>query len=217
MPCRPELPAWPAEADHGTLEDRAAPSLARRRDLRRRSQPPDRRADSRGAVARARRPSGARVQGANVDAGPVSRGRVGVRPADGAALLAAQHAGLPADRADLAPERPAAGGAVAHGPHQPRAPAGRDHPVRRGDSLGRRRDERGEHARGLRRAPGERAPAPRFAEDVQQPGPRSQPTRARTTWTSTASRSSTRWCARTPFTDRGRCTFTSRRRRTSRA
>src|SRR5258708_39386806 len=119
MPCRPELPAWLAEAEHGIPEDRAAPSLARRRDLRHRSQPPDRRAHSRGLVARARRPSGARVPGANVDAGPVSRGRVDVRPADGAALLAAQHARLSADRADLAPERPAAGGAVAHGPPQP--------------------------------------------------------------------------------------------------
>ena len=147
-----------------------APSLARRRGRRRRPQRADRRADPARAVARAGRPSGAGVSRPVPDARPVSRRRVGVRAADGAALLAAQHAGLPPDRADLAPERPAAGRAVAHRPHQPRAPAGRHHPVRGGDSLGRRRHQRGEHARGLRRAAGGRAPAPRVADDVQQPG-----------------------------------------------
>jgi taurine dioxygenase len=40
-------------------------------------------------------------------------------------------------------------------------------------------------------------------------------TRARRTGTSTASRSSTRWCARIRCTDRGRCTFTSPRPPTS--
>src|SRR5207244_13378226 len=89
---------------HGSTPDHTAPSLARRRGRRRRPQQAGRRADPAGAVTRAGRPSGAGGSRSGADAGPVSRRRVGVRPADGAALLTAQHAGLPLDRADLAPE-----------------------------------------------------------------------------------------------------------------
>src|SRR5712692_4374675 len=120
MPCRPAVPAWFAEATgHGTRTGHAASSLAGRRGCRYRPQRADRRADPARADARAGRPSGAGVSRPVPDARPVSRRRFGVRAADGAALLTAQHAGLPDDWPDLAPERPAAGRAMAHRPYQP--------------------------------------------------------------------------------------------------
>src|SRR5437773_2730559 len=119
MPCRPEAPAWPDEYADDDVADHAAASVARRRGRRDRPQHADRRADPTGAVARAGGSSGAGVSGPVLDAGPVPGRRVGVRAADGAALLTAPHAGFSPDRVDLAPQRPAAGGTVAHGPHQP--------------------------------------------------------------------------------------------------
>jgi len=49
--------------------------------------------------------------------------RLGVRTADGAALLTTQHGGLSSYRSDMAPKRSAAGGAVAHHTNRERPPA----------------------------------------------------------------------------------------------
>src|SRR5206468_12972279 len=118
--------------------NRPAPSLTGRGGRGHRPEPAGRRADATDADARAGRSSRAGVSRPVVDAGPVSRRRVGLRATDGAALLTAQHAGLSADRPDLAPERSAAGGAVAHRPYESRTSSGRDDPLRGRDPLSRR-------------------------------------------------------------------------------
>src|SRR6202795_1390865 len=101
MAWRPEAPAWPAEPTrHATRADHAPSSLAGRRGGRRRPKRADRRADPAHTDARAGRSSGPGVSRPVPDARPVSRRRVGVRAADGAALLPAQYARLPPDRAD---------------------------------------------------------------------------------------------------------------------
>ena len=80
-----------------------------------------------------------------------------LRPPDAAALFAAPHAGLSRYRACLAPQRPAAGRALAYRSHEPRAPAGRDDIVRRRDPVERRRHQRPHDARRLHRVAGGRA------------------------------------------------------------
>src|SRR5258708_14805597 len=108
---------------HGPPTVQPAPSLAGRRGGRRRPRRAARRPDPGRADPRPRRPPGPGLSRPDLDAGPVPRRRLRVRAADGAALLAAQHARLPADRAHLAPQRPAASRAMAHRPYQPRASA----------------------------------------------------------------------------------------------
>ena len=193
---------------HGRVDGDEAASLARRGDRRDRSQPADRRRHAGGTVAGTGRASRPGVSRSAPDAAAVSGGGIGFRSADAAALFATQHAGLPGCRTGLAPQRPTAGRAVAHRSHQPRVPPGGDTALRRGDSLGRRRHQRRQHARCLCRAAGRRAPAARHVQHGQQPRRKQDRHARRKTARNTASRSCTRWCARIRCTARVRCIST---------